>query len=290
MNEQTHPFSFDVETADFEAAVLKRSYNVPIVVDFWASWCGPCLTLKPVLERLAAEYQGRFLLAKVDSDRNAELAGRYQVRGIPNVKAFHNGALVDEFSGAQPESAVRSFIGRLMPSPAEKFRQAAQAALAANDRESARHLLGEALVADPAFEPALLDVIEMAVDDGDISEARERIERLQHFAQDASRRDALQARIALASDATGNVDDLRRTVAQNPADEAARFDLANAEALHGRWREALDHLLTIVRRDPRWNDGAARKRMVDLFAMLGEIPGNDALIREYRVQLARALN
>ena len=123
-----NPYSFDVDTADFQEKVIAASHHAPVLVDFWAEWCAPCRVLKPILENLAAEYGGRFVLAKLNADRNQELATRLGVRGIPSVKAFVNGELVDEFTGALPETQVRAFIDGLLPSPAEPLRVAAQEA------------------------------------------------------------------------------------------------------------------------------------------------------------------
>ena len=138
------PFIFDVGVAGFQSKVLDASRHTPVLVDFWAEWCAPCHTLKPVLKRLADEYGGRFLLAKVDSDQNRELAARYGVRGIPSVKAFVNGEMADEFTGALPEAQIRAFIDGLLPSPAEPLRIAAQEARAKGEPEVAASLLVDA--------------------------------------------------------------------------------------------------------------------------------------------------
>src|SRR5512143_1403184 len=142
--------ALDVGLADFNQNVLEASKQRPVVVDFWAPWCGPCKSLKPILEKLAAEYGGKFLLAKINSDENQELAARYAVRGIPSVKAFVDGEVVDEFSGALPEGEVRTFLDRLVPSPADELRQHAAAARMAGDIAGALKVLGEASKIDPA--------------------------------------------------------------------------------------------------------------------------------------------
>src|SRR4249920_1512428 len=138
-----------VTDADFDQAVIEGSRQTPVVVDFWAPWCGPCRALTPVLEKLADEYQGKFQLVKVNSDENLDLAREYGIRSIPNVKAFVNGQVVDEFLGALPESAVREFIDRVMPTPGELMRRDAAAQAAAGDQQRALALLGTAADLEP---------------------------------------------------------------------------------------------------------------------------------------------
>jgi putative thioredoxin len=285
------PFAFDVGTADFDEKVVAASHQVPVLVDFWAEWCGPCRVLKPVLEKLAAEFGGRFLLAKVNSDENPELSARYGVRGIPSVKAFRDGQLVDEFTGALPEGQVRAFLERIMPSPAEPLRAAAREARARGELEVAISLLNDAAEADPKNEDVRLDQVELAIDLKDFDGARHLLDSLQHSTRQPERHKALRARANLAA-GSGDVDlgDLKATVEANPDDHAARLALANALALAHDYRPALEHLLAIVRRDRKWNEEAARKRMLDLFQLMGSDPTLDDLVREFRVTLARTLN
>ena len=283
--------AFDVSTAEFQEKVVTASQHVPVLVDFWAEWCAPCRQLKPVLEKLAAEYGGRFLLAKVNTDQNQELAGRCGVRGIPNVKAFVGGHLVDEFTGALPESQVRAFIDKLLPSPAEPLRIAAQEARASGEAELALSLLDDALQADPGNETVQLDMAEIRIDAGQLDAARALLDALEHKARDASRHKALQARLKLVA-AGGGADAaaLQARIAANGDDPDARLQLANALALSGDYRPALEHLLSIVRRDRKWQDEAARKAMLDLFTLLGGDAQFDDLVREFRIALARTLN
>jgi putative thioredoxin len=261
-------FSFDAGTADFQEKVLEASKRVPVLVDFWAEWCAPCRVLKPVLEKLAGEYGGRFMLAKVNSDQNQELAARCGVRGIPSVKAFVNGEMVNEFTGALPEMQVRAFIDNLLPSPAEPLRTAAQEARARGEPEVACSLLADATQVAPADEAVQLDLAEIHIDMHNV-----------------------QARLKLVVAGTG-ADPLTLTarIDANPGDLDARLQLANALALASDYRPALEQLLEIVRRDRKWHDEVARKNMLDLFALLGTEPRNDDLVREFRIQLARILN
>jgi putative thioredoxin len=285
------PHAFDVSTAEFQEKVVAASQHVPVLVDFWAEWCAPCRQLKPVLEKLAAEYGGRFLLAKVNSDQNQELAGHCGVRGIPNVKAFVGGHLVDEFTGALPEAEVRAFIDKLLPSPAEPLRVAAQEARASGETELALSLLDDALQADPANDTVQLDMADIRLDAGQLDAARALLDALEHKARDGARLQALQARLKLLA-AGGGADTaaLQARLAANGDDLDVRLQLANALALTGDYRAALEHLLAIVRRDRKWQDEAARKAMLDLFTLLGGDAQFDDLVREFRIALARTLN
>jgi putative thioredoxin len=283
--------AYDTSAADFDEKVIAASRHAPVLVDFWAEWCQPCKILKPILEKLAAEYGGRFILAKVNSDENQEIAARYGVRGIPTVKAFVDGQMVNEFTGALPEGQVRDFIDALIPSPAEPLRQQALAARARGELDAARKMLAEVLKLDPRSEVAYLDFVDVSLDAGALDEAREVLDAVAGKARDAARVAALQARLQLVASA-GNADiaALEAAVAANPADLDARLQLANALAVATDYRGALENLLEIVKRDKQWNEEAGRKTMLTLFGMLGAQPQHDDLVREFRIALARTLN
>ena len=284
------PHSLDVSAADFEQAVIEASKTVPVLVDFWAAWCGPCLALKPVLEKLAAEYQGKFRLAKVNSDDNQPLAQRYGVRGIPNVKAFVNGELVDEFSGALPEPQVRAFLDRIIPAPAEKIRLDALALYAATgDPQRALAMLGEASQLDPVNEKARIDSVALLIELNRHGEARQMIASLSPLAQMDERVKLLQARLALAADTSGdaNTDELLKRITANANDSDARLRLARQHIALEQYAEALDQLLEIVRRDRKYKDDGARKTMLQLFSVMGS---DHPLVGDYRRKLASALN
>lgn len=283
--------SHDVSIADFDEKVLAASRQVPVLVDFWAPWCQPCRILKPILEQLAAAYGGRFLLAKVNSDENQELAARYGVRGIPAVKAFVDGRLVDEFTGALPEPQIREFLDRLLPSPAEPLRREALATWERGDLAAARRIMAEAIDLDPRNDDAYLDYVEMSLAANELAEADELLDAVADRARDTARVAALKARLRLAA-AGGGADAaaLRAQLEADPADLGARLALANALALAQDYRGALENLLDIVRRDRRWHEEAGRKTMLTLFDLLAAQPQYDGLVREFRVALARTLN
>lgn len=286
-------YAYNVGVADFEQKVLAASRGVPVIVDFWADWCQPCKILKPILEKLANEYGGRFVLAKVNSDENQELAMQYGVRGIPAVKAFVDGEMVDEFTGALPESQVRAFIERLMPSPAEPLRQAAAEARHHGNNDAALELLQQAVATDPKCESAYLDLAELLLDSGALEDARRAVEAVA-ATEDPKRKlraDALAARLHLAANAEGaDIPELQGKLTENPADLDTRLQLGNALALQHDYRGACEHLLEIVRRDRHWNDEAGRKTLLALFNMLSADPRYDDLVREFRVLLGRTLN
>ncbi len=284
-------FSTEVGSADFQESVIAASHRVPVLVDFWAEWCAPCRTLKPVLEKLAVEYGGRFRLAKVNSDQNQELAARYAVRGIPSVKAFIDGEVVREFTGALAEAQVRAFIDDLLPSPAEPLRIAALEARTRGDSEVACSLLSDALELDPTHDTARLDLADIRIDLGDTDTAQNILDALGHSTRFAARVAALQARLKLAASGGGaDTAALASRIAANADDLDARLRLAHALALARDYRPALEELLSLVKRDRHWQDQAARKAMLDLFTLLGSDGQYDDLVREFRIALARTLN
>lgn len=281
-------FSFDVSEAQFDQVVLQGSRQVPVLVDFWAPWCGPCRTLTPILEKLAAEYAGRFLLAKVNSDESQRLSRDFVVRSIPSVKAFVNGQLVDEFVGVLPESALREFIERLMPAPAELLRRAAAAARTRGDSEESLRLLREAAALTTARDEILGDEMDLLLALGRTDDARETAKGLSPLARQDSRLGKLLAQLEFAPGAAAHSrQDLEASVAAHPEDLASRQDLARLLVAEGDCEPALEHLLEIVRRDRRFGDDVGRKTMLAVFNLL---EGRGELVNRYRRLLASALN
>lgn len=275
--------SLDVGLADFQQAVLEESKHRPVLVDFWAPWCGPCKSLKPVLEKLAAEYGGKFLLAKINSDDNQELAARYGVRGIPSVKAFVDGEPVDEFSGALPESEVRAFLDRLVPGPADELRAAAAELRLAGDASAALQKLADASKIAPDHLGVRLDAAEIMLDLGEADEASRLIAGI---ADDVDPRvPQLKARLQFMGVAGEDEAALTARVAADENDLEARLKLAKLLVAAGRYEAGMDQLLEIDRRDRRFGDDIGRKTLLSVFDLLG---GGELLSR-YRRLLASAL-
>lgn len=283
--------AYDVTLDDFQQKVVEASFTVPVVIDFWAEWCAPCRALKPLLEKMATEYGGRFLLARINSDENQPLAAEFGVRSIPAVKVIVRGEQVDEFTGVLPESKLREFIERQLPSPAQAQLEAAEALRQQGDLAGATGLLEQALEIDPRNETARLDLAALRLQLGDAASASALLEMPLDW-KDRTRLDALRAELALhAQTRPGeSIDGLQQQVTAAPDDLDARLRLANALARGRHYREALDQQLEIVRRDRHWNEQAGRKSMLTLFNLLAADPAHEALMREYRVALARTLN
>ncbi len=282
-------FAREITSADFDHGVIQASKQAPVLVDFWAPWCGPCRALTPVLERLAEIYQGKFLLAKVNSDENPDLAREYGIRSIPNVKAFVDGQLVDEFLGALPESAVREFIDRLLPTPGELIRRDAATQAAAGDQERALALLETAVDMEPNNDAVHSDRIEILLDLGRIAQAREAASRLSPLASQDPRAGRVLARLQLADTVPGETDAgaLETRVRSNPDDLQTRLRLAKLYASQQRYEPALEQLLEITRRDRGFGEDAGRKTMLAIFDLLH---GQSELVGRYRRLLAAALH
>jgi len=277
----------DVSEATFGTEVIERSKQVPVLVDFWAPWCGPCRNLKPVLEKLADQYQGRFHLAKINSDENQRLSAQYGVRSIPNVKAFVDGELADEFLGAQPESTVREFIDRLLPSQAEVLRRQALQVFELGSAEEALRLLDQAVSTEAHNDAVHADRANTLLSLGRIEEAQTAIRQLGPLATDDPRIAAIAARVNFAQlGGAQQPDELEARVARNAADLEARLALAKMHVAQQRYEPALEQLLEIIRLDRKWNGEAGRKTMLSVFDLLG---AQNPLVAKYRRLLASAL-
>lgn len=281
-------FSFDVSLEEFEAKVIVPSQDVPIVVDFWAPWCEPCKVLKPLLEKLAEEYAGRFLLAMVNADENPEISQHFGVRSIPSVKVLFQGQLVDEFTGALPESEIRAFLDRFaLPAVGGNLREEAAALVAAGQLEEALAKLVEASRAKPEDQAVQLDAVDVLMQLGRNDEAQQLLSG--EYLQEADRANALRARLALAAGAA-DTGEIEARLAANPADHAARIALSHAYAAQSRFREAMEAALEVVVRDRTFDEGKGRTTLLKLFEALGGSDQYDDLIREFRRKLSAALN
>jgi putative thioredoxin len=283
-------YTQDVSQADFEEKVMVASRRQPVVIDFWAPWCAPCKVLKPLLEKLADEYKGKFLLAKVNSDENQEIAARYAVRGIPSVKAMVDGRIVNEFTGALPEGQVREWLDKIIPGPAEELRLTAQQRLVQGDEAGALKLLEEAARLDPANEWVRVDAAEILLVQGEASEAQRLLDSLK---DPAILKDArvlqLKAHVKLAGMSVGGENEavLASAIAANPNDLESRLKFANFLVASNRPAEGMDQLLEIVRRNRSFGDDIGRKTLLDVFNLLG---GQGELVAEYRRKLASLLS
>lgn len=280
----------DVSLADFEEKVVAASHQQPVVIDFWAPWCAPCKVLKPILEKLAAEYGGKFHLAKVNSDENPELSAKYGVRGIPAVKAMVDGRIVDEFTGALPEGQVRAWLDKLIPSPAEELRMAAQQRVAAGDLAGALQQLAQAAVLDPNNEWVRVDSAEIMLALGEVDEAQRLLDSLRDpgIIKDG-RVLQLMAQVRLMGmQAEGESEaSLAAAIAADANDLEARLKLAHILVAANRAAEGMDQLLEIVKRDRKFQDDVGRRTLLDVFNLLG---GQGGLVAEYRRRLASLLS
>jgi putative thioredoxin len=272
----------DTTTQAFMKDVIEESKRQPVLVDFWAEWCGPCKQLTPVLEKAVKGAKGKVKLAKMDIDKHPAIPGQMGIQSIPAVIAFVNGQPVDGFMGALPEGQVNDFIARItkdkLGGEAQDLLKSAEAALASGSADEAIELFGVLLQEEPGSIPALAGLARAYVETGAIEQARQTLALVPEAKRNDAAVTAARAALDVAEQAqsAGPVGELEQKVAANPLDHQARFDLAVALNAAGKREDAAEHLLAIVKRDRKWNDDGARKQLVQFFEAWG--PTDEATV------------
>ena len=286
----------EASLSSFEREVIEASRKTPVLVDFWAPWCGPCRALGPILERVEQTFQGRFRLVKVNSDENPELSQQFMVRSIPYVLAFVDGVPVDGFVGALPETQVRQFLERLLPGPGEVERRRALKLIENGDLPGAIAALSSALTLEPQNDAAKLDLADLllnklpsAPDEQQLAQAQQALSSVGPAAQADARWRALDLRLATLhiTASLPTVESLRARVAAQPADLAARLELAQRHIADRQFEGALDQLLEIIRRDRKDHGEAARRAFLSTLELAADRP---EFVAVYRKRLAMLLN
>ena len=282
-------YIFEASTQDFAQKVLEQSLAQPVLVDFWADWCAPCKMLMPVLSSLAEEYQGRFLLVKVNSDENQELSMQYGVRSLPTVKVFRHGEIVDEFMGALSESQVRTFLDKHIEHASDRATMEATELYKQGQVDEAVALLEQTIERGPANDNPALMLAEIQMQEGRLEQAQSLLDSLGQATRNGVRYEQLKSRLqfGLKTRDAPDTETLSKRVADDPQDLQARSQLGALLVAEQAYEEAMEQYLEIVRRDRAFEEDTGRTALLDVFKMLGDA---DERVRKYRRLLATALN
>jgi putative thioredoxin len=280
-------YVLNVTTENFETQVLQASLQHPVLVDFWAPWCGPCQSLGPILEKLADEYQGAFTVAKINTDEEQALAGQFGIRSLPTVALLHNGQVVDHFMGLQPESAIREMLNRHVQAPSDADVEQAQTALDSGDIEQAVAVLRQKIEQDPDKPELKAELAGALLLAGELDEARRIIDALPVEVRDSDAAKTAQARLQFI-DALADAPDsagLQQRIADTPTDLEARYRLGARLLLDGQSEAALEQFLEIMKRDRGFEDDLGRKSLVAAFLLIDDAK----LVTRYRQRMTSLL-
>lgn len=282
-------FIYDVTAENFQQVVLQTSMSRPVLVDFWAEWCNPCKALMPALAKLADEYQGKFILAKVNTEEQQQLAAHFGIRSIPCVKLFYEGQMVDEFMGALPEAEIRSFIDKYIPRESDALLAQAEQLLLQGDADGAGALIQQAAQMDPGSPRVMLANARYLATVGRLEEAEQQLNALPQEEKTKPEVSAMLARLQFdrSNTDTPPPEALEARLKTNPSDSEALHQLASHKIMQNDLEGALEMLLDLMQKDREYGDDAARKDMLRIFEMLG---GQGELVKRYRNRMFNLLH
>jgi putative thioredoxin len=282
------PYIVNLTAANFQQVVLEDSYQRPVLVDFWADWCAPCRQLMPILAKLADELKGQFILAKLDTEAEPEVAAQFGIRSLPTVQLFKDGRPVDQFMGALPESQVREFLSRHIARSSDRLLAQAQGLLAAGDLAGAERVIEQARAEDADNSRIFVAEVQLKAAAGDAEGALALLEHTPVDLIDDPELAALRGQLGFASALSGAPDaaTLVQRLEADPNDSEARYQLAAHQVIGSDYEAALENLLTLLKKDRAFGDDAARKGMVAIFDLLG---GSGELVSRYRAKMLSSL-